>query len=174
MIEDEFHIITERLKLRNFKQSDAANFYKLNLDKDVMKYTGDVAFDSVEETEIFLNNYSDYVRNGYGRWTVVRKEDDEILGWCGLKKNQDGVVDIGYRFHKEFWNKGYATESAKACLKFGFERLNIEEIVGNTDKENLASIKVFEKIGLKFWKFDKYDGTNDSVHYRILKNDFLK
>ncbi|MDB4089115.1 GNAT family N-acetyltransferase [Flavobacteriales bacterium] len=169
MIEEKFHIETERLKLRDFKISDAFSFFHLNLDEEVMKYTGDVTFDSVEETEIFLNNYSDYERNGFGRWTVVRKEDNEILGWCGLKKRQDGVIDIGYRFHKKFWNKGYATESARACLNYGFEVLNLEEIIGNTDRENLASIKVLEKIGLKFWKNDKYDGINDSVQYIILK-----
>lgn len=172
MIEEIFHIETERLKLRDFKTSDGFSFFYLNLDEEVMRYTGDIAFSSVKKAEVFLNNYSDYERNGFGRWTVVRKEDNEILGWCGLKKRLDGVIDIGYRFHKKYWNNGYATESASACLKYGFEILNLDEIIGNTDRENIASIKVLEKIGLKFRRNDKYDGINDSVQYRIFRNEF--
>ena len=72
-------------------------------------------------------------------------------GLCGLKFIDDlKEVDIGYRFHRKYWGSGYATESAAACLKHGFEKLSLKKIIGRAMKENIASIKVMEKIGMKF------------------------
>ncbi|MGL4581624.1 MAG: GNAT family N-acetyltransferase [Flavobacterium sp.] len=153
---------TERLLLRELTIDDATNFYQLNLNPNVMRYTGDDAFSSVEEAHTFLANYSDYERNGYGRWAVIRKEDNAFLGWCGLKYNADiGETDIGFRFFEEFWNKGYATESAKACLEYGFTTLGLPHIIGRAMRENMASIKVLEKIGLVYdneFDFDDHIG----------------
>ena len=173
MSSSDYIVETERLKMREFTAQDAEAMYELNRDWEVMKFTGDVAFDSVEEAKIFLNSYSDYKRNGFGRWTVVRKEDDAILGWCGLKKRQDGTIDIGYRFNKKYWGKGYATESAMACLNYGFNHLNLNEIIGNSALENKQSIRVFDKLGLKFVEKKSCKGIENAVRYRILKNEFL-
>lgn len=140
---------TPRLILSKFSIMDAQNFYDLNSNPKVLQYTGDNAFSSIAEAEDFLKNYSDYKRNGYGRWAVLDKNSTEFLGWCGLKF--DGKeTDIGFRFFEEHWGKGYATESAKACLEYGFEELSLTEIIGRAMKENLASHKVLSKIGLNF------------------------
>lgn len=161
-------IQTNRLFLREFSpEIDTEPFYNLNSDWEVMKYTGDVAFNSQEEAKTFLENYSDYDRNGYGRWTVCLKENNEVVGWCGLKKHDNGMVDLGYRFFKKNWGKGYATEASKACLEYGFNELQIEEIVGRTARENKGSIRVLEKVGMTFWKEDTCEGIEDSIYYRI-------
>ena len=76
---------SERLYLREFINSDGLHFYDLNNDFEVLKYTGDESFKSLEEAMDFIKNYSDYKRNGYGRWAVCLKETHEFLGWCGLK-----------------------------------------------------------------------------------------
>lgn len=139
---------TPRLILREFHLEDAENFYELNRNPNVIKFTGDSSFQSISEAEEFLRNYDDYKRNGYGRWAVIEKDLGEFLGWCGLKF--DGKeTDIGFRFFEKHWNKGFATESAKACLEYGFNKLNLNEIVGRAMKENIGSHKVLEKIGLK-------------------------
>lgn len=159
---------TPRLILREFHIDDAEHFYQLNLNPTVIQFTGDDAFQNIEETENFLRNYKDYEQNGYGRWAVISKESGEFLGWCGLKFDGN-ETDIGFRFFEEFWNKGYATESAKACIDFGFDELGLTEIVGRAMKENTASHKVLEKIGLDF-SHEIEKENRKWVIYKIQKN----
>lgn len=157
-------IETERLYLRELNVKDAVSFYHLNLDDDVLKYTGDKPFKNIESSKKFLKNYDHYNKYGFGRWAVINKENEEFLGWCGLKFSEK-EYDIGFRFFKKHWNKGYATESAKACIDYGMNNLKLTEIVGRAMKENQASIKVLEKIGLKYYKdFDFED--NIGVIYK--------
>lgn len=106
-------IETKRLILRELNPTDASDFYKLNLNQNVIQHTGDSSFKNIDEAHDFLQNYSDYKKNGYGRWAVVTKENQQFIGWCGLKLTNN-ETDIGFRFFEEEWNKGYATESAKA------------------------------------------------------------
>lgn len=162
---------TPRLILREFHLKDAENFYALNLNPNVVKYTGDPPFQSISEAEEFLKNYNPYAAYGYGRWAVIEKETGKFIGWCGLKF--DGKeTDIGFRFFEEHWGKGFATESAKACLAFGFTKLKLEEIIGRAMHENLASIKVLEKIGMKF-ESEMECALHPGVLYRITKTEFL-
>ncbi len=163
---------TERLQLREIRVSDAPVMYELNLDPEVVQYTGDEPFASLEETEAFIKNYPDYAKNGYGRWAVVRKEDGEVLGWCGLKflaENQE--TDIGYRFFKKFWGMGYATEAARACLKYGFENLGLQTIVARAMHQNEASINVMKKLGMTYLKEVECE-EHPAVCYTITKAEF--
>jgi len=160
---------TERLYLREFIDNDGFHFYHLNNDKEVLKYTGNSPFENIEEANVFIRNYNDYKRNGFGRWAVCLKSTDEFLGWCGLKfDNEKNEVDLGFRFYRKNWNNGYATESAKACVKFGFEKLELRKIVGRAYIENKASIEVLKKCNLKFTKNFNYDNRL-AVLYTILK-----
>jgi RimJ/RimL family protein N-acetyltransferase len=165
-------IKTKRLYLREFQLSDDKSMFNLNADWDVIKYTGDPPFDSIEQAHNFIMNYSEYRRSGFGRWAVIQKEDDEFIGWCGLKRNEQELVDIGFRFFKKYWGQGFATESAKICLKYGFEQLDLKEIIGRAADENLASIHVLKKLGMKFWKKDTCKGIDNSVYYRLTKKEY--
>jgi [ribosomal protein S5]-alanine N-acetyltransferase len=140
---------TEKLLLREFNLSDAANLYELNRDLEVTKYTGNHPFESIAEAEGFIKTYYHYAQYGFGRWAVIDKSNDEFLGWCGLKYTEDlDEYDVGFRFFKKYWNRGIATESAKACLDLGFTKFGMTTIVGRAMKENPASIRVLEKIGM--------------------------
>lgn len=161
---------TERLILREFNSSDSKGLFELNSDMKVLKYTGDKPFQSALEALRFIENYSDYKKNGFGRWAVVSKDTKDFLGWCGLKLNNDALVDIGFRFFKKTWNKGFATESAKAVLDYGFDVLNLNEIIGRSSIENKASIRVLEKINMKFWKIENYENLGKTAYYRIDKS----
>ena len=144
-------IETNRCYLRVLNSSDAENFFALNSDKEVIKYTGDKSFETIEAARDFLLKYNQYKEFGYGRWAVINKENNDFLGWCGLKFSPDlKETDIGFRFFRKHWNKGYATETAKACLEYGFNTLKLEKIVGRAMEENIGSIKVLEKIGMQF------------------------
>ncbi|MFK7785837.1 MAG: GNAT family N-acetyltransferase [Crocinitomicaceae bacterium] len=160
---------TQRLTLRELQQDDADHFYELNNDPEVLKYTGDKAFKSIEEARDFLTNYSHYKENGYGRWAVIRKEDHAFLGWCGLKLNEEGYVDIGFRIFRKYWGKGYATEAAQRSIELGFEKFGLREIIGRTANENKGSFRVLEKVGMTFFKNDECDGIENASYFKIEK-----
>lgn len=161
---------TRRTFLREITVDDSENAYLLNLDPEVIKYTGDSSFESIEKARVFLENYNHYKEYGFGRWAVINKIDNEFLGWCGLKFTQElNEFDIGFRFFKKHWNMGYATETAKACIDLGFDKFGMKEIVGRAMKENIGSIKVLEKIGLVFNKSFDFDG-QEGVVYKIEKS----
>lgn len=169
----QFIFETERLGFREITGEDAQIMFDLNADSKVIRYTGDGSFESVEEARGFLEQYSDYKRNGYGRWAVVLKSENRVLGWCGLKLRDDGVIDLGYRFFQNEWGKGYATGSANACLEYGFSKLGMNEIIGQSAVENFASVRVLEKLGMSFWKQEMdSDGLGESVYYKISKTEF--
>lgn len=155
-------IETFRCYLRQLTIDDTTHFYNLNSDPEVIQYTGDKTFESIEVARQFLQNYNPYQEYGYGRWAVIQKETNAFLGWCGLKYSHElNEVDLGFRFHKKYWNQGYATETAKACLEYGFNQLHLTKIVGRAMEANAASVKVLEKIGMTFvmkCKFELHDG----------------
>lgn len=145
-------IETERLLLRNFTENDAQLIFDLNKDADVIKYTMDPIND-IEQAkkvleEVIMPQYALY---NHGRWAVLTKSDLSFIGWCGLKARPErNEIDLGYRFVKKSWGCGYATEAAVACLKYGFEELDIPRIIGRAMPENIASIKVLEKCGMQY------------------------
>lgn len=163
---------TDRLLLIEITPNEAEFAYRLNLDPEVIKYTGDEAFDSIEEARAFLEKYDHYEKYGFGRWGVVLKETNKLIGWCGLKYTKElKEHDIGFRFFKNHWNKGYATEATIASLQIGFEKFNMTEIVGRAHGKNIGSIRVLEKSGLKFEKKIDFEG-EDGVLFKITFNDW--
>jgi ribosomal-protein-alanine N-acetyltransferase len=164
-------IETERTIMRKLTKADAKDFYALNLDEAVLKYTGDKPFENLQASIDFLTNYDQYDKYGVGRLAVIDKATTTFIGWCGLKYSQDkNEYDIGFRFYRGFWNKGYATETSKKCLDFGFNELGIEKIVGRAMKENIGSIKVLEKIGMTFKENVDFEGC-EGVLYELIKNE---
>lgn len=160
-------IATPRLSLRELIVDDAENFYLLNLDPEVLQFTGDVVFETINAARAFLASYDYYKKYGFGRWAVINKADGAFLGWCGLKYSEDtDEYDIGFRFFKKYWNNGYATEAAKACLEIGFNTFKMPKIVGRAMTANAASVWVFEKIGLSYERSFDFDG-EDGVVYSI-------
>lgn len=164
---------TNRLVLREMCLADAPFFYELNSDPLVVKYTGDEAFNSLEDarkiTQYVMDQYTQY---GYGRWLVADKKSGEKLGWCGLKFHPDSKdTDLGYRFMQKYWGKGYATEASIACLQYGFSNLNLSRVIGRVAKENTASVKVLIKTGMLFLKEDVCHG-EDALIYELKKENF--
>lgn len=162
---------TNRFYLREKQPSDAKDMYLLNADPEVIKYTGDPPFQDEGEALAFIQQYDHFQKHGFGRWVIVDQQSEEYLGWCGLKKHDNGMIDLGYRIKKVHWGKGIASEAAAACLDYGFNVLHINEIVGRSASANVVSIRILEKIGMKFWKKDTCDGIADAVWYKINRNE---
>lgn len=153
-------IETSRLLLRIFTIQDAPLIYELNRDPAVTRYTYDPVKD-LAHAQLILENtiLPQYVLYNYGRWAVHIKASLEFIGWCGLKFRPERMeTDLGYRFKASSWDKGYATEAAFASIKYGFETLNIQRIVGRAEPGNIASIKVLEKCGMAFTCEEVIDG----------------
>jgi RimJ/RimL family protein N-acetyltransferase len=150
-------IETERLLLRTFTLEDAELVFELNKDPEVIRYTGDPLRDLAHAKEVLekviLPQYALY---NHGRWAVVVKpgldpDNTGFIGWCGLKARPErNEIDLGYRFMKKSWGRGYATEAAFACLNYGFSKLKINRIVGRAMPQNIPSLKVLEKCGMQY------------------------
>jgi len=154
---------TRRLLLREFVPDDAAAFYELNRDPEVVRHTGEgnEGPQSVEEARAVLvaRPIADYRRFGFGRCACVCKETGELVGMCGLKYLDDlGVVDLGYRFQRTSWGRGLATEAARAMVELGFGRLSLGRIVGLVEPGHTPSIRVLEKVGMRFDRMVDYRG----------------
>jgi [ribosomal protein S5]-alanine N-acetyltransferase len=150
-------IETERLLLRTFTMDDALLIYNLNLDPDVIRYTLDPIADIEKAKEVLEKTIlPQYALYNHGRWAVhVKPGLDPIaigfIGWCGLKTRPEmNEIDLGYRFVKKAWGKGYAAESAHACIRYGFEKLGLKRIVGRSLPANTASARVLEKCGMDY------------------------
>ena len=160
---------TSRFFLRELNAHDAESFFALSANPNVLKYTGDRAFDNVDEARNFLQNYKEYERYGFGKWAIISKNDKQFVGWCGLKFHPEThEVDLGLRIFEEFWNQGIATETAKTCLEYGFSVLKLQQIIGRAMADNRASISVLEKCGMQFSKNILLDGKK-AVQYSISK-----
>ncbi len=144
---------TPRLILREYNETDAEDFFRLNSDPEVMRYVPDKLMQSVEEArEVIVNRaMKDYREHGFGRCACILKDTGQHIGFCGLKYIADiEGVDLGFRFLQAYWGKGFATESARAWVHYGFEKLNLEQIIGLAEPENYASNRVLEKLGMEF------------------------
>jgi ribosomal-protein-alanine N-acetyltransferase len=153
-------IETNRLLLRTFTELDAALIYELNLDPDVTRYTHDPVKDLTHASEILIKTIlPQYALYNHGRWVVHLKPTLEFLGWCGLKYRAEvNEIDLGYRFKKQAWGKGYATEAAYSSIKYGFEKLALQRIVGRAEIDNIGSWKVLEKCGMNYIGNEEVDG----------------
>ena len=156
---------TERLILREILPSDYEGMYELDSDKEVHKFLGNKPLNNIEQSKQIIEFIREqYVTSGIGRWAVIEKSTNNFLGWTGLKlmkelvNNQKDYYDIGYRLIKKYWGKGFATESARASIEYGFEILKLKEIFGTVDKKNIASRNVLGKIGLKYIETFDHEG----------------
>ncbi len=144
---------TERLILRPFQIDDVPAWHLMQQDPEITRYTGDGGVVSEQEMENRIREHvlGDYKKHGFGRWIVVHKEDNCIIGFTGLKYIPDmDVVDLGYRFARKYWGQGIATEASIAALDFGFNELELEKIVAYIIPENIGSQKVLEKLGFTY------------------------
>ena len=147
---------TRNLILRHMELADLARLAALYGDPDVRRYfpdgTRDLAY-TKEELEYYLNGHPDYPE--LGLWATIHKQSKQFIGRCGLLPwNIDGrfEVEVAYLLDKAYWGQGVGTEAAQGVLDYGFEHLYLARLVCLIERENLASVKVAEKIGMTFEK----------------------
>lgn len=153
---------TERLRLRQLSTNDAPFILELLNERSFLENIGDKKVRTIDDACQYIINgpQASYAQNGFGLFLVALKTTLVPIGICGLIK-RDGLddPDIGYAFLPEFRSRGYAIESALAVKKFAEQTLNISRIVAITAPDNEASIRVLNKLGLKFEKMVQLPGT---------------
>jgi ribosomal-protein-alanine N-acetyltransferase len=149
---------SERLLFRQFTAEDAELLYELNSDPEVVRYVHELPTTKENAPNIIANIILPQYEQNLGRWAVHLKYTQEFIGWAGLKLIKErNEIDLGYRFKKKYWGKGYATEAANTCLAYGFAHLGLDRIIARAHIENTASLKVIEKCGMKFLKEELVD-----------------
>ncbi len=146
---------TERLILRQFTIDDTKFILELVNSQGWIANIGDRNIKTNEQAKVYLQNgpLKSYTLNGFGLWLVEVKSDKTSIGMCGIiKRDNLENPDIGFAFLPAFTGKGFAYEIANATLAFAINTLKIPVILGITIPANKASIKLLEKIGLKFSK----------------------
>lgn len=150
------YIETPRLILRDWKEEDLQAFRELNSDKEVM---GDFPKTyTEEETDAFYKAIKkEFEECNFGLYAAEVKESSRFIGMIGFHRASfeadfTPCVEIGWRLKRDAWGKGYATEGAKACLEYGFTKLNFKEVYSFTAKINKPSENVMKKIGMHYVK----------------------
>jgi [ribosomal protein S5]-alanine N-acetyltransferase len=146
-------IETPRLILREFVRSDLQALASIFVDPLAMKFSTMGVYSTAQTEKAidrFINSYKQF---GFGFWAITLKERDLFIGYCGLAidriDNRD-EPEIGYRLDSKFWGKGFATEAASASIHYGFYSIELPYILGAAQRQNVASIRVLEKIGMTF------------------------
>lgn len=165
-------IKTERLVLRQWERGDLKPFALLNGDPKVREYFPRLL--SKEESDHSVSLMSAHIEKlGWGFWAASLIETGDFIGFIGLEEvyfeaHFTPAVEIGWRLATKYWGSGYATEGALASLRYGFEKLHLDEIVSFTAVGNMKSRAVMERIGMD------HDPNDDFDHPKLSEGDLLR
>ena len=156
---------TDRLILRTWAYQDVDAAFRIWGDAEVMRFVGK-PFESLEVAHTALGNaIAAQERYGFCLWAAVEKSSEKVIGCCGFHPYENGTaLELAYHFIPSSWGRGYATESAAACVKYGFEGLNKPKIVAFAHPDNAASDRVLEKVGMRYKGLVPYEGTEEKLY----------
>ena len=158
-------LATDRLVLRPWHDSDLAPFAALNADPEVMEHFP-ATLTAAEAAALAADIREDMVERGFGWWAAEVPGVAPFIGFIGLSVPDFGahflppgqrVVEVGWRLARAHWGRGYATEGARECLRFGFEDLGLAEIVAFTATPNARSEAVMQRLGMTRDPADDFD-----------------
>ncbi|MGN1343835.1 MAG: GNAT family N-acetyltransferase [Traorella sp.] len=164
-------IETQRLYLREIRQSDFDSLCDILQDKETM-YAYEGPFSNQEVQDWLDKQLKRYQKDHFGLWAVILKDNEEMIGQCGLTLQpwkSEEVLEIGYLFNRNYWHQGYAIEASKACKEYAFEVLKANEVCSIIRDSNIASQNVAIRNGMRIqdsW-IKHYRGV-DMLHYRYV------
>lgn len=144
---------TARLALRRLCLDDAGFILGLLNQPSFLRFIGDKGVRDIEDARTYLRKgpLDSYERFGFGLYLVLLRDGGVPIGMCGLLKRESlEDVDLGFAFLPEHWSQGYAFESAAAVVAYATRQLGLGRVVAVTTPDNRASIRVLEKLGLRF------------------------
>ena len=133
---------------------------------------GEITADEAQKAIAYMRD--NHIKNNFGYiyhlcFAIYEKDKNTIVGWCGLDGKTEGKLHIFYLIDKEYRNKGFATQCAARLLAYAFEEANVPFVNGGCDKENTASFRVMEKIGMEQ---NAFESNGDPLFY-ITQNRYL-
>lgn len=143
---------TDRLILSTWQTSDWIALRPIATDVEVMRYiTGGVPWTD-ERIQSFVDRQMElFSQRGFCRWKLLLKPTEEIIGFCGVGFWDEATdMEMGWWLARQYWGRGLATEAARAALRDAFERVELDHIISIARPANTASIRIMEKLGLKF------------------------
>jgi RimJ/RimL family protein N-acetyltransferase len=152
---------TKRLLLRRLEPTDLDDLFALYSDPEVRHYfpEGTLSYqETKEELEWFLDGHPQHPE--LGLWATIHKETDQFIGRCGLLPwiiDQQPEVEIAYMLAKAYWGQGLGSEAALGIRDYAFEQLGLSRLICLIDRDNIASIRVAEKVGMRFEKEGRDD-----------------
>ena len=156
---------TSRLTLRPFCEDDLDRLTDLMGNRDFMRFSLGV-FDRAK-TQTFLEKLLDWDRNGQpSQFAVIDRGTSSLIGYCGFfhqQVDEQDEIEIGYRLHPDYWNRGLATEAARAVRDHGFRDLNLVRVISLIHRDNIPSRRVAEKLGMKLEKQIVFRGFQTNV-----------
>lgn len=164
---------TQRLTLRQLSIDDADFIFELLNEPAWIQFIGDRNIHTLDDACAYLSDrvIASYNTNSFGLWAVDLKETGKPIGMCGLiKRDSLNDVDIGYAFLSGFWAKGYATEAALATKEYAQKVVGLKRVVAIVDPANPGSVRVLEKIGMKFEKMVHLP--EDEIDLKLFSVDF--
>jgi len=163
---------TERLLLRELNETDADFMLCLLNTPSWLQYIGDRQVRTMEDARNYIINgpVKSYRENNFGLWAMTTAKESETVGICGLIR-RPGLedADIGFALLPEYEGKGFALEAAAATLYYAKEMLRLPRVVAITAMDNLRSISLLEKIGLRFEKTVKLPGDDEELNLFVTK-----
>ena len=164
---------SERLSYRPYRRSDAEAAFAYFGDPEVMKYSDFGVHPTVSRSvEMLTTLIGHHKRRGFGFWAVVERDTGELIGMAGLADlDEDGDVELAYRFRRDRWGRGYATEAATAWVEKGFTALELPQIVAIVEPDHAVSKHILEKLGMRFVEQRTYHGK--LVNYMIVERPGL-
>lgn len=165
---------TARLCLQPLAEENLETLHALWTDPQVRKFLWDDIVIVKEATQAVLaSSRSSFEEHGFGFWNVLLTKTRQFAGFCGLRfVDETPEVEILYGLWPEFWGKGFATEAAQAVLRYGFEGCDLDRIVAGTDPPNAASLRVIERLGMKFHRRDRRNAL-DVIYYSLKREETI-
>lgn len=172
---------SERLIYRRTTKDDIDEFFYIQLNPNLRRYLGTTKLGNDLEKNRKYFSESNYDNLDYYRWTIVKKEDNKILGtiYLNIHDEKAKTAGIDYWLREDEWSKGYVTEASKKILEFAFDELDLNRIESCGAKDNKGTLRIMEKIGLKYEgtrkqaMFYYYGGVEDLVMYGLTKEEYL-
>jgi [ribosomal protein S5]-alanine N-acetyltransferase len=165
-------IETERLILRRLSTGDAAFILALLNQPSFLRFIGDRGVRSIDDARKYIRRgpLESYARLGFGLYRVELKDGRLPIGICGLIKRETlEAVDLGYAFLPQFWSKGYACEAAAAVVAYAREVLKLKRVLAIVAPDNERSIRVLEKVGMKFERLMIWPGDSKELKLYALE-----
>lgn len=166
---------TERLVVRPLTEADAEPLAEINADPDVMRYIGDGRPRTFEQTRERVGKaVRHWEETGWGAFAVDLAETGELIGFAALAVPEFlpeilPVVEVGWRFSRVHWGNGYAPEAARAAIGYAFDEVGLDRLVSCIHRDNAASMRVAEKLGMTLERVTTIPGRGIPCHVYELR-----